>query len=55
MVTNKQNPTLIIEGFRQINKCNEVFQRICNAERKLVITEALLANKITVKKKKRYN
>lgn len=39
------------EDFNQINIFNQVFQRICNAERKMVVKEALLANKIIVKKK----
>lgn len=50
MVTNKLNPTLIKEGFHQISKCHEVFQRTCNAKKKKV-KEAHLANKIVVKKK----
>lgn len=51
MVTNKQNPTLITEVFCEINECNEVFKRICNAERKMVVKEALLADDIIMKKK----
>lgn len=51
MVTNKQNPTLITEVFCEINECNEVLKRICNAERKMVVKEALLADDIIMKKK----